>query len=271
MKSSKDAKEYIADAKGFYVEKEVRVLPESVAIRNLKATIRDILLTTGANEYILCMSSPANFRIELATLQEYKGNRSPDSKPVHYPLIKEYFLSEYDTNIIDPYEADDLLAIFYNEIDPDKEGKAIIVTQDKDLLQVPGWFLNLGTQKHSEYGNYGEKFQITEPLGNYNFYSQLISGDTTDNIPGIYQITGTRNSKKFSERLEFLSTKINERSIEEIEVGMYNHVFNLYLNSLGGKIKCREQDLDLDCILWEIGNLLYMHRSFDDKGWEIPL
>lgn len=269
--NSKEAKQWIGEEEGFTIEKEIISFSKRIAVRNLRVAIKRILDTLGTDEYIMCLSSPNNFRNEIATIQEYKGNRVPDSKPVHFKLLKDYILASNNSNVVDGYEADDLLAIFYNELDPNREGKAIIVTQDKDLLQVPGWFLSIGTEKHREYGEYNEVFEITPEVGMYNFYSQLISGDSTDNIPGIYQITGTRNSKKHLDRLGFLKNKISERTLKEIEASMYNHVFNLYLTSLGGKIKCREQDPDLDCILWEIGNLLYMRRSFDDAGWEIPL
>lgn len=268
---SKDCKQWVNGEEGFSIEKEIVSLPAGVAIKVLKSTIKDIILSVGATEYILCLSSPINFRNEIATLQDYKGNRKVDSKPIHYQLIKDYILENYTYNISEGYEADDLLAIFYNDINPNHEEKAVIITQDKDLLQVPAYFLNLGTEKHLEYGDKGKVFYIDQATGDYNFYSQLISGDSTDNIPGIYQITEQKNSKKFLERLDYIKSRSFERDRDEIRAGMYNHVYNLYLEALGAKIKCREQSTDLDCILWEIGNLLYMRRSFDDTGWEIPL
>lgn len=254
---AKDAKQWINGEEGFTTEKEVVALPKAVAIKVLKNTIKDIILAVGATEYILCLSSPINFRTEIATLQEYKGNRKADSKPVHYQLIKDYILENYTYNISEGYEADDLLAIFYNDINPNHEERAVIITQDKDLLQVPAYFLSLGTEKHLEYAGKGEIFYIDQNTGDYNFYSQLISGDATDNIPGIYQITGQKNSKKFIDKL----VEVHGDSIES-----YRYVRYLYQRFLQAM-----DYTDLDCILWEIGNLLYMRRSFDDKGWEIPL
>jgi 5'-3' exonuclease len=169
-------------------------------------------------------------------------------------------MDKYESNVVEGYEADDLLAIYYNDIDPNKEMKAVIVTQDKDLLQVPAYFLNLGTERQSEYGNAGEIFCIHPAVGLANFYKQLISGDSTDTIPGIYSITGTRNSKKFA---EYIQPGVDEET-------MYVKVRSLYYEAIGSKEDFTKR-IDLDCILWEIGNLLYMRRSFDDTGWEIPV
>jgi hypothetical protein len=52
-----------------------------------------------------------------------------------------------------------------------------------------------------------------------------------------------------------------------MNIALYRYVKNLYLIGLHA---WDTNDEDLDCILWEIGNLLYIRRSFNDGGWEIP-
>ncbi len=47
---------------------------------------------------------------------------------------------------------------------------------DKDLLQVPGWHFNF---RKNEY------HFITELQGSYNLYTQVLTGDNADNIPGL--------------------------------------------------------------------------------------
>ena len=53
---------------------------------------------------------------------------------------------------------------------------SIIISIDKDLDQIPGlkynWVKDVG-------------YNITEEQGYYNFHIQLMSGDSTDNIPGL--------------------------------------------------------------------------------------
>jgi hypothetical protein len=51
----------------------------------------------------------------------------------------------------------------------------------------------------------------------------------------------------------------------QLNLELYAFVRDLYYDALG----IMDYD-DLDCILWEIGNLLYIRRSFNDGGWEIP-
>jgi hypothetical protein len=262
-----DCKSWIDGEEGYNIEKEVSVLPESVAIRNTRSTIRDLLLKVGTNQAIFCLSSPNNLRNNYATIQGYKGNRSPDAKPINYPVIKDYIINNFSYNVEDGYEADDLLAIYYNDIDPFHDKKAIIVTQDKDLLQVPAYFLSMGTEKHREYAEKDEVFYIDWITGATNFYGQLIAGDSTDNIPGIYQITGSKNSKKYLEELNSMAkyAKENFWHSSQLNLELYAFVRDLYYDALG----IMDYD-DLDCILWEIGNLLYIRRSFNDGGWEIP-
>jgi hypothetical protein len=211
---------------------------------------------------MMMFSGENNFRFELATLRPYKGNRDPASKPVLLPDIKEYFQRKFTWTSVDRLEADDLLAIWYLDKDPLGHGDAIIVTQDKDLLQVPGWHWNVGTKEHLKHGPANEKFYVSELDGHVHFYRQLISGDTTDNIPGLFQLTGVKNKKAHEETLNKMFS----------DDEMYEFVYGLYSEALGNKESTSEYYMtDLDCILWEIGNLLYMKRFEDeDECWNPP-
>ena len=258
--NAKSAKEWVNGEVGYITKPVVEVLPVHVALRNARMVIKNLLRDIGTEDYLLLFSSPINFRNEIATLQPYKGNRNEDSKPKLYQTIKEFLYKNYHHKEVEGYEADDLLAVYYNEFDGNLEGKAIIVSQDKDLSQVPGWHYNMGTEEHSKYGKKGEKFFISEEEGLRNFYKQLLTGDATDTIPGLYQITGKQCKKKYLEYFDNVS----------YHLFMYEYVKTMYANGLGA----RGNDLkksDLDCILFEIANLLYLRRSFDDKGWEIPV
>ncbi len=236
---------------------------ERLAKENLDIFIKTIITKTEASSVLICFGHPtgANFRNDIATYKKYKDR--PKDRPHHYYMLKDYVQRNYpwyETSL--PYEDDDILAIIHNEIWKQERNLPIICSHDKDMLQVPGWHYHTDHQ---------ELFPVSEVEGLYNFYKQLLSGDPVDTIPGLYQITGVKNSKKYLERLDYLASKYGERDLKEIETAMYMHVFNTYLTALNGKVKCREQHTDLDCILWEIGNLLYLRRTWDDQGWEIPV
>jgi len=70
-------------------------------------------------------------------------------------------------------EADDLIGLSHN---PEED---LICTLDKDLNCIPGLHYNWIT---------GTCRYITEVEANRFFYSQVLIGDDTDNIPGLYGV-----------------------------------------------------------------------------------
>ena len=229
---------------------DITIEAPGIARYNAKEYIKNILDATKADDYMIYFTGDYNFRMDVATLLPYKGNRPADAKPYYYPMLKEFLMKEYKYEVCDGMEADDGLSIaqYTNLMDNQArdypEPKTIICTRDKDLDMVPGF----------HYKN-GEIYQINPREGQLNFYTQLLKGDMTDNIPGLYQLTGRRASKKFKEGLQSLS--------EPLE--MYNYVRQIYIDAFG----CDEERIDVDKVLLEIGQLLWMKRTKDDM-WEIP-
>lgn len=116
------------------------------------------------------LSGPNNFRYKVAKTLPYKGNRSKREKPRYYTALKEYMASEWGAEYAFGCEADDMIGINHTP------GETIIVTNDKDLKQIPGTHYNWKTQ---------EMFDVSERDGWFYFYKQLLTGDTADNIPGV--------------------------------------------------------------------------------------
>lgn len=141
-----------------------------------------------------------NFRHEVAVTKEYKGNRKDAAKPYHFHNLRAYMLSEYDCIVTDGMEADDLICIhLYDDYKKGIESNTfnkICCSRDKDLRMCPGWHYGWQCGKQEQYGPC-----FVEPLGHIElskgaskkiigsglkfFYSQLITGDTVDNIPGL--------------------------------------------------------------------------------------
>ena len=213
---------------------DITVDAPGIARYNAKEYIKNILETTKATDYIIYFTGDYNFRTDVATLLKYKGNRPKDGKPYHYQMLKDFLLAYYKCEVCDNMEADDGMSINQTE-------NTIICTEDKDLDMVEGWRYKRG-----------EVFYITPEEGQLSFYTQLITGDMTDNIPGLFQLTGKRASKKIKEGLKQFSEPLD----------MYNYISDVYVNAFAAPI-------DIDKILLEVGNLLWMKRSVDDV-WEIP-
>jgi len=157
-------------------EAEVRreIEPVENALSNVKSVMGTILETLGVTDhnYITFLSSGECFRNDIATIMEYKGNRRDAPRPVHYDAIRTYIQKHHPTVMCNSIEADDALAMCKEEDD-------VIVSIDKDLLQIPG--------KHYNWVK-DERILILPEVGRKKFWMQVLTGDSTDNIPGIYGI-----------------------------------------------------------------------------------
>jgi len=112
-----------------------------------------------------------NFRDQISTFAKYKGNRIRE-KPQYYEEVKEYLAGpKYKATVTEGQEADDALGIAATA-----NPGSVICTIDKDLLQVPGRHYNWVTN---------EERTVSPKEGALHFWSQAISGDPADNIPGL--------------------------------------------------------------------------------------
>jgi len=210
---------------GYTTDKE----EEWIAIARTNDTIRLILEEVSPESYEIFLSDSAgNYR--KALYPEYKANRT-QPKPVHYDAIKAHLISFWEAKVATGQEADDALGINQTE-------GSIICSIDKDLYQVPGNHYNFVTK---EFRN------VSPEEGVRHFYSQLLTGDKVDNVPGIYGI-GPKKAEKilapFYEPEEFYKAVLEayklafskEHSEEKIES-------MVLLNGQLLKIRQREEEL----------------------------
>jgi hypothetical protein len=150
--------------------------------QRLEAKINSIVIGAGAETYEIHISGSNNFRVKEATIKPYKGNRNLP-KPHWHAKVKEYFLTSKKHTVIvaEGMEADDTLSIAQLK---DPEELTIICSPDKDLKMVPGWHYRWSTHTITEIKPF---FVSPEEAINW-FYMQLLMGDPTDNIPGLYLV-----------------------------------------------------------------------------------
>lgn len=211
--------------------------PEENALFNARSMIATVKERMQADEVIVYLSGPTNFRLGLAKIQPYKGNRDPDHKPVHAPAIKAMLRREYNVVTSDGQEADDDIATAHYSLWLRDPYSTVIATIDKDLDMVPGLHYNFAKD---------EQYNIEPDVGIRKFYEQLLKGDTTDNIRGIPGIGSAKATKALAD--------CND------ELAMY--------------AKCRELYAvhypdDPDGALLETGRLLWM-RLRPDEFWNPP-
>lgn len=129
------------------------------------------------------LSGPDNYRYKIATIAPYKGDRPPP--PIHYQALRDYLTDRWNAVIVSGMEADDKVSIRCRELAADVV-PFVLATIDKDLDQVPG--LHYGYRDKVFYTVSREEARLV-------FWTQCIAGDSTDNIPGCYNI-GTVKAQK---------------------------------------------------------------------------
>lgn len=240
-------------------------LSDSMLRKMVDDKITEIVEHAGAESWIGYLSdSPSNFRNDLATILPYKGNRSGNPKPAKHQMLRDYLMDTYPDQVTMIYgmEADDALSIRqYRDLDvyrrvqvhqamgghscPSLEEGAntIICTIDKDLDMCAGWHYCWSKGQAEEKEPW---FQTT--IGGLRFfYKQLLTGDMTDNIRGLYGV-----GKKSA-----LLTKLDDMDTEE---QMFLHVHEEYVKRFGNYA---------DQFMLENGRLLWMLQD-KDKMWEFP-
>ena len=155
------------------------ILPGKVPAKILDSYIKFWTNLVGTRDYVLHFSGEDNFRYIVDP--NYKKDRT--DKPIYYSMLKDYVQKTYPWFLAERMEADDSMGIEQTRC---REAgiNSVIITNDKDLRQVPGNFCNSVTP----YAWY----KITDP-GSYNgfgtgfawFCAQMITGDTVDKIKGI--------------------------------------------------------------------------------------
>lgn len=253
LKNKTHFKEWKSTHPGEYVTEEViEAEPIQNYIAIMQATVKSILFHTGSDKYIGYLSGPNNYRDWVATLQKYKGNRDEARKPVRYKEARKYLIEYMDAVVCEGYEADDGMSMEqWGEWDKrmlvEKENTpTIICTADKDLDMVPGYHYNWIKK---------ELYFVDELEGMRFFFKQVLTGDSTDNIPGLYRCTGVRATKKLLDPLN---------TIKEYKY-MLRYVKRAYQNALGCGLTTDSDRKYIDNdLVPEIMRLLWMSRRKPD-------
>jgi hypothetical protein len=220
-------------------------------------SIHAICRAAGGDEPpVIYLTGGENFRNDIAVTKPYKGNRK-SHKPFHWHNISAYLRNQYEVREVPGLEADDLMGL-------DQLGMgegSIICTRDKDLRIIPGWQYGWECGAQREFGpllvdylggielDTSKKQAKIVGTGMTFFYSQLLTGDSVDNIPGLPRCGPVK-------AYEILDGVYDE-------AGMFKRVRAAY----------QEKGFD-DEYLLEQGRLLWMTRELHDDGspvlWELP-
>lgn len=168
-------------------------------------TIDDILFSIcdqcNTTKYVGFLSQ-GSFRYKLAKTVPYKGNRKDFIKPKYYKLAFAYMEEVLNFTVVNNWEADDLCTITASKQSIKDNYNPIICSPDKDLYQIEGTFYNYRNK---------ELITVDKNQAEFNFWSQMLTGDVADNIKGINKIGPVRAKKLLeSSDLPFEETVKNE-------------------------------------------------------------
>lgn len=242
----------------------VDVRPEEEASSILDYSIESIKKKLKIDDFKIFVSdaTKSNFRYKIATTKPYKGNRTSGGKPVHYEYLRKYVLRNYfgTASEVRGAEVDDAISITQDKI----EGSTVIVSSDKDLLMVPGWNFDLDVGRVVNYGDKSYKMKayksnavtfVTDPgqlfltEGNNNrkvlygtgqmwFCSQLLTGDSCDNIVGLSKIgpVTAYETLKDVKTYEEAVTKVYDKYVEQGVEGRFLEIATLlWIKRVNGK------------------------------------
>lgn len=123
--------------------------------------------------------------------RQYKAKRKTKRSPSGLTAVKLEMLKFYKGEIHYEYESDDVVEM-KKRVDPNN---VILVALDKDVwANIPGKHWNYYENKR--YGKKPHWVTISKDEANYNQYKQVITGDKSDNVPGLYGI-GDKKAAKY--------------------------------------------------------------------------
>lgn len=249
----------------FEIEDDRDVEPVEHAYQICKQMIQGIVKACGAKSYVVVVEGEGNFRDDVATIAEYKGNRKDQIRPLYLTEVKEYLINYHPSIVAEGVESDDVLSIMA------AQGEAIQATVDKDAYQVVGWLFDIDkADKPFEIKDGAGRIWTDNSgkirmMGFKSLCGQLLLGDQVDSCFPRRLCNKRYGEKQLVKDFEPLKTK--QQCIDFV-VDKYKEWYSTPIEyqhwSTGEKLIAT-----WDSVLDEMGKLMYMLRSEDDEGFTI--
>lgn len=178
----------------------------TIVLSRVQELTERIIANATADTFTLYLTGNNNFRKEINP--EYKANRKGKPLPKWLDTCREFLVTEWGAKVTEGYEADDALGI-------EQTDQTIICSLDKDLLMIPGMHYNW-VKEETKY--------ISPEQGLKHFWTQMIVGDTADNIFGIRGLGPVKAERALA--------NVEGDSLEELDSNYYDIVKSLYNDDL---------------------------------------
>ena len=214
------------------------------AVERAEATLEDWVTRSCCSNFWLCWSCRRedNFRKDFYPL--YKSHRTGDV-PAMLVNVKAALKAGRRSVKIPRLEADDVMGILATN---GKIENTVIVTIDKDLRGIPGWHFNPDKEDFP--------VQVSKRQADMTFYTQWLTGDSTDGFGGI---KGIGPAKAF----KILSHRPGEDNVGLV-MAAYD-VAGMTMNECLAQARCarilRDSDFDVEtreAIPWTPDNIEYL-------------
>jgi len=188
--------------------------------------MQKIIKEENPTHIIVAFDKGKTFRHEKYDFYKQGRQETPDELKMQFSVAKEMLgymgIKYYE---IDNYEADDILGTFasYCDLDPNFEG--LIISSDKDLLQLISNQVSIKLLKQHDYIYYNEKTFFDdygiEPKNIIDL--KALMGDASDNIPGVKGI-GEKTALKLL--VEYKNLDGIYQNIDKIKGSVHDKLVN---------------------------------------------
>lgn len=136
--------------------------------------INTIEETYELDKVITFAGAIGNFRKQIS--KTYKANRKEEDRPPILNELQSYVIEKYEAIRGNGVETDDMVATYWKKLsDTFGRDEVLIVSIDKDYKQFPCIIYDYHYKKQCFYN-------ISEDEARYNFWEQMIAGDSADNV-----------------------------------------------------------------------------------------
>ena len=230
--------------------------------------IKKIIKEENPEYMIVAFDKGKTFRHE--KYKEYKDGRveTPNELKIQFPLAKKLLtfmgIKYYE---IDNYEADDIIGTFSKYCD-NKDYKGLIVSSDKDLLQLINEDVEIKLLKQKDYIRYNlETFKEAYGIEPINIIDlKALMGDSSDNIPGVKGIGEKTALKLLHEYKTLDGIYLNIDNIKgKMKEKLINDKENAYMSyDLATIVTDVKMDINLEDIKYLEENTSELNKLYEE-------
>lgn len=157
---------------------------EEVAKKVIDSRLAELEKRFEPDKMTIALSCPReeNYRLTMVA-DSYKQHREKKAGPIGLKAMRAHLMSNYNVVTEPCLEADDLLGLLAT--DPNRPGRKIIVSWDKDVTSIEGETFNPQKDQHRK---------VSKIVSLKFFLYQALIGDSADGYKGLYRI-GPKKAK----------------------------------------------------------------------------